>query len=398
MKALIIGGGIGGLSAAMALRASGVEVEVYEQASALREVGAGLRITPNATRILHRFGLAEELEAVGTRTQLLQYRRWEDGRTLTQQELGKRIEERYGAPYYHFHRSDLLAALIKAVPQGIVRLAHRCTGIDIGEDSVGVSFENGRKLSADLVVGADGMHSIVRRAIHGADAPRFSGDVSFRGLVRSERMPQLAAALTQNIWLGGNQHFVQTFAGPRYVNFIALVQGEASEESWSAKGDAKELRAMFDSWDPLVHEMIDSADAIMRWALYDRDPLEHWGKGRVTLLGDAAHPMLPYLAQGAGQSIEDAALLAKCLEKKQPAEAQAALREYERLRTPRTSKIQVGARREGRIYHLPDGEEQRKRDASFETIVGANAQRDEWLFGYDVLADYDQRSAHGRHV
>jgi len=389
MKILVIGGGIGGLSAAVALRAAGMQVEVYEQARELREVGAGLRITPNATRILHRWGLADDLAAVGTRTQHIHYRRWEDGRTLTRQQLGQRVEERFGAPYYHFHRSDLLAALIKAVPAEIVHLGHKCASIDIGEDGVSVAFQDGKTLRADVVVGADGMHSIARRTLHGPDAPRFSGDVSFRGLVPAARMPELVASLTQNIWLGGNQHFVQTYAGPRYVNFIALVPGEASEESWSAKGDRGELRRMFDGWHGLIHEMIDAADAIMRWPLYDRDPIEIWGKGRVTLLGDAAHPMLPYLAQGAVQSIEDAALLARCLAGKAAAEAAPALREYERLRSPRTSKIQVGARREGNIYHLPDGEEQRKRDAEFESIVGANAQRDEWLFGYDVLADYE---------
>ena len=389
MKVLVIGGGIGGLSAAVALRAAGVEVEVYEQASQLREVGAGLRITPNATRILHRFGLAQELVRVGTRTQKLQYRRWEDGSRLCQQQLGPRMEERFGAPYYHFHRADLLASLMPLVPEQIVRLGHKCTAIDIRKEGVSVAFQNGTTASGDVVIGADGMHSIVRRTIHGADAPRFSGDISFRGLVPSEKMPDLAASLTQNIWLGAHQHFVQTYAGPRYVNFIALVPGEASEESWSAKGDRDELRQMFDGWDPLIHEMIDAAGTIMRWALYDREPLEHWGRGRVTLLGDAAHPMLPYLGQGAVQSIEDAALLARCLAGKSAIDAEPALREYERLRAPRTSKIQVGARREGNIYHLPDGEEQRRRDASFETIVGANAQRDDWLFGYDVLADYE---------
>jgi salicylate hydroxylase len=389
MKVAIIGGGIGGLCAAHCMRAEGVEATVYEQARELREVGAGLRITPNATRILERLGLAQALASCAVRTEKLVYRRWQDGRILASQELGERIQSRYGAPYYHLHRADLHQAIAAGVAAQI-RLGKKCSGLKSNADGVEIRFQDGSSAMADVVVGADGIHSTVREHMLGPDAPRFSGDVSYRGLVLSERRPEWAAALAQNIWVGANRHFVQTYAGKRYVNFIALVPGEESKESWSAQGDIGELKRYFEGWDPRIHDLIDGADAVMRWSLYDRDPLERWTSGRVTLLGDAAHPMLPYLGQGAVQAIEDAALLARCLARARGGAPEAALQAYEAIRRPRTSKIQTGARREGRIYHLPDGEEQRQRDAAFEQRTGANEQRDEWLFGYDVLADYDR--------
>ncbi len=392
MRIIVIGAGIGGLAAALTLTRSGADVQVFEQASDLREVGAGIQISPNASRILHRLGLGDALHREGVRPHAVVFRRWDDGHELARQPLADACERNFGAPYYHFHRADLLNVLSAAIPTGVLHLDHRCVGLSQHDDRVEVHFDNGNTVEADVVIGADGIHSSVRKAIMGAESPRFSGHVAYRGLVPVERVAELGIEVAAFAWWGPNRHFVHYFvgAGARYHNWVAVTRGEWRIESWTAKGEVADALKEFEGWHPQVRAIIGSADATNRWALYDRDPLPRWTVGRVTLMGDAAHPMLPYMAQGAVQSIEDAAVLAKCLERADARDPTAALQRYEQTRKPRASRCQEGSRRNGVMYHLEDGEDQRKRDASLASSSTAPLPQNAWLYGHDVEAEFSQ--------
>jgi salicylate hydroxylase len=391
MRVIVIGAGIGGLTTALTLRRAGLEAEVYEQAQELREVGAGIQISPNASRILIRLGLGESLARDGVRPVAGQFLRWDDGRVLSRAALAEECERAFGAPYYHFHRADLLAALASAVPAQSVRMSHRCVGIESDNDGVAVRFENGVTVRGDVAIGADGIHSTVRQILVGDESPRFSGHIAYRGLVPAVRLADLALETNATGWLGPDRHFVHYFvSGRRYVNFVAVVPGgDWRIESWTAKGEVADALKEFDGWHPQVRAIIGAADATNRWALYDRDPLERWTGGRIALIGDAAHAMLPYMAQGAAQSIEDAAAIAKCLARANAGELRidAALGLYQEKRRPRATRVQNGSRANGSIYHLRDGDEQRQRDAAFATAVAGTSTQNSWLYGHDAEAD-----------
>ena len=393
MRVIVIGAGIGGLAAALTLGRSGFEVQVFEQATELREIGAGVQISPNATRILHRLGLEEPLRRFGVRPREVVIRRWDDGRVLARQPLADACERNFGAPYYHFHRAELLDVLSATVPDGVLHLDHRCVGLTQHGDRVEVQFHNGATADADVVVGADGIHSTVREAILGPESPRFSGHVAYRGLVPAARVAHLGMEVVASLWWGPNHHFVPYFvgAGARYLNWVAVTPGEWRLESWTTRGEVADALKEFEGWHPEVRDIIGSADMTNRWALYDRDPLPRWTIGRVTLMGDAAHAMLPYMAQGAVQSIEDAAVLAKCLERANANDADGALLRYEQTRKPRASRCQEGSRRNGIMYHLADGEDQRERDANLASATTAPLPQNAWLYGHDVEAEFEQR-------
>jgi 2-polyprenyl-6-methoxyphenol hydroxylase-like FAD-dependent oxidoreductase len=396
MQAIVVGAGIGGLTAALTLRRAGIEVRVFEQAPALSEVGAGIQVSPNATRILHRLGLEQPLREVGVRPLAAVFQRYDDGRVLVRHPLGDQCEKTFGAPYYHLHRADLLEVLGAAVPKEFVHLNHRCVGLVQYPDRVEVNFQNGSAADADVVIGADGIHSAVRSAVFGPESPRFSGDMAYRGLVPAERLAHLKLELTASSWWGPHRHFVHYFVGrgARYVNFVGIVPaGEWRLESWTAKGEVKDALAEFAGFHPLVSEIISGVDAINRWAMYDRHALPRWTDGRVTLMGDAAHAMLPYMAQGAVQSIEDAVILARCLEDADAAGVNAALLRYEELRKPRATRCQEGSRSNRDFYHMPDGENQVHRDANLATFATLPSGRAEWLYGFDVEADFEQQRA-----
>jgi len=299
MRVIVIGAGIGGLAAALTLRRAGIEVRVFEQAAELHEVGAGIQISPNATRILHRLGLEQPLRRFGVRPRAIVIRRWEDGREITRQPLADACGRDFGAPYYHFHRPDLLDVLAAAEPDGMITLDHRCIGLAQDADCVELKFHNGTTAEADVVVGADGIHSTVREAILGPESPRFSGHVAYRGLVPAARIADLGLEIVASSWWGPDHHFVHYFvgAGARYLNWVAVTPGEWRIESWTARGEVSEALKEFEGWHPQVRAIIGAVDTTNRWALYDRDPLTRWTVGRVTLLGDAAHAMLPYMAQ-----------------------------------------------------------------------------------------------------
>jgi 2-polyprenyl-6-methoxyphenol hydroxylase-like FAD-dependent oxidoreductase len=390
MRVIIIGAGIGGLVAALTLRRAGIEAEVFEQSTALREIGAGIQISPNASRILERLGLASSMRRYGVRPLAVHIRRWDDGRTLARQPLADECERIFGAPYYHFHRAELLELLAAALPADLIHLDHRCVDLTQYSDRVEVKFHNGVTAGADLVVGADGIHSTVRELVIGAESPSFSGHVAYRGLVAAKRLAHLGLEVNASSWWGPNRHFVHYFvgAGAHYVNWVAAMPGQWRIESWTEPGAVADALREFTGWHPQVIAIIGSAETINRWALYDRDPLPRWTVGRVALLGDAAHAMLPYMAQGAVQAIEDAAVLAKCLERAAPHNLVPALRRYEETRKPRATRCQEGSRRNGDMYHLADGEQQQLRDRSLGSVTTLPLPQNAWLYGHDVEGEF----------
>ena len=390
MDAAVIGAGIGGLTAALTLARAGLRVRVFEQSPALREVGAGIQLAPNATRILHRLGLAEALARVAVRPSCSEVRRWDDGRVLWSQPLGAVIEERFGAPYYHLYRPDLLAVLVAALPPGVLHLDRRVSGLTEDPDGVAIAFADGSAARADVVLGADGIYSTVRAALFGPESPRFSGSTAYRGLVPVERLAHLDLPRQGYAWLGPDRHFVHYYvAGARLMNFVAICPaGEWRLESWSARGRVADALAEFAGLHPTVREIIGAVDETYRWALYDREPLPRWSVGRVTLMGDAAHPMLPFLAQGACQAIEDAATLARLLRDADASAIPERLARYEALRKPRATQVQQGSFENATTYHLPDGPAQEARDARYVALAreAPYAARG-WLFDHDAEAE-----------
>jgi salicylate hydroxylase len=382
-SAAVVGGGIGGLAAAIALLQAGWDVRLYEQAATRSEVGAGIQLAPNCTRILRRLGVLPAVERVAVRPTTFEFRRWDDGRLLSSTPLGDAVERSYGAPYLHAHRADLTAVLAAAVPADWVEVGRRCVGVEHRGGSVEVRFADGSSAAADLVVGADGIHSAVRQAILGEERPRFTGHVAYRGLVPAERAPELSPDRRCTVRLGPGAHLVHYFvAAGRYLNVVCVTEeGSWTRESWTDHGDVADLRAAFAGWHPVVKEIIAALDAPLKWALFDRDPFPRWSEGAVTLLGDACHPMLPYGAQGAAQAIEDAAALAACLTHSE--DIPAALARYESARRERTARVQAISRGNGERFHLPDGPRQQARDTAMAASFGLSPDID-WLYGYDA--------------
>jgi len=391
LSVAVIGGGIGGLTAALCLQRAGLDVHLYEQAARLSEVGAGIQISPNASRVLHQVGLAESLAATGVKPLAIHQRRWDDGRTLLRAPLAEALEETFGFPYYQMHRADLLTALATAVPAERVRLGHRLVGLTDHEDGVEARFANGHTVRSDVLVGADGIHSTVREWMLGAEDARFTGCVAYRAAVPAERLRHLDLEVTAQLWMGPGRHFVHYFiSGQRLVNFVAVMERDAwTRESWTDRGEIADAQAAYAGWHPQVREIIGAADETFIWALFDRRPLRRWSAGRVTLLGDAAHAMLPFMAQGAAQSVEDGATLAACLRQirspARPAEVAAALLRYEQARLPRTSSLQGMSADNKTRYHLPDGPAQQERDSQLAAgSVSWSFNAVGWLYEHDA--------------
>ena len=392
IRIAIVGGGIGGTAAALFLHQAGMDVTVYEQASELVEFGAGIVVAPNMVRLMRKLGVANELAACAVRLEAAwEFRRWRDGRVLFVQPMGEECERLYGAPCYVAHRADLLALLHRALPRRLLCLDHRCVAVEQGEHGARLMFASrtGRtsSVTADVVVGADGIHSVVRQTIASNVVARFSGMCAFRCLVPAKMAPEMALRPVQTLWLGPGRHFVHyPISGGRLVNIVAFVPaGDWRTESWTADGEIADLLAAFEGWDARLGQLIASATSTKRWAVYDRDPLAQWTSGRITLLGDAAHPMLPFFAQGAAQALEDAVVLAGCLRDRNPGSVREALQRYERLRRPRATQVQLMSRGRELQNHLPDGPEQEARDARL--AGGQPLHQNAWLYGHDVEAD-----------
>ncbi len=386
LKVGVVGGGIGGLSAALALLHIGFDVHVYEQAAELGEVGAGVQVSPNASRLLHRYGLADELARTGVKPLGWHQRRWEDGRTLLRSPLAGPLEAAFGSPHYQIHRADLLSALAGAVPAERIHVGHHLVGLVDRGNSVEARFANGGRVDVDVLVGADGIHSAVRNELFGPEKPRFTGCAAYRGLIPAERLRHLDLEVTAQIWMGPGREFVHYFVrSGRLLNFVAVVEQDTwTRESWTDRGDLADALEAFDGWHPQVRSILASADETFIWALFDRLPLERWSDGRVTLLGDACHPMLPFMAQGAAQAIEDGAALAACLTEAS-SNIPEALGRYERLRIPRTARLQAMSANNKTRFHLPDGPGQRARDAEMATgSTDWSFQAVAWIYEHDA--------------
>ena len=342
---MVVGGGIGGLFAANALISQGLSVSVYEQAPALGEIGAGVYVTPNAVRHLQRVGLGEATAKYGALVGKHSHYFRHDGQPIAPVQ----VTDLHGwNATYGMHRADFVEFLSANLPAGVVHCGHRATGFEQSGDKARVTFANGATAEADAVVAADGIHSELRPYVFPPSKPVFHGTISYRGLVPRERLPDWPMDRWQ-MWAGPSKHFlVFPVRHGTMVNYVGFVPtDEEMKESWSAPGNPDKLRAEFDGWDPRIIAVLKQVDHCFRWALYDREPLPTWSKGRLTLLGDAAHPMLPHLGQGANQSIEDGMALATILSQVDNADVPQALMAYERLRRERVAEVQLGARQNG---------------------------------------------------
>lgn len=354
-RILIAGGGIGGLTAALCLVRAGFEVAVFEQASEFGEIGAGIQLSPNCSRVLHHLGLAPRLEKCAFLPEGTEFRAWNTGRLIASSTLGESVRERYGAPYYHIHRGDLLDVLVQAARQsGAIELRESARVEGFAQDADGVRVTvNGRAEEGDALVGADGIHSTIRAALFGPEAPTFTGNLAWRALVPAERLPRGMPNPVATVWWGPGRHFVCYYLrGGSLLNCVCVVEKAGWElESWTERGEHAELKGDFAGWHEHIGILIDNMDrdSLYKWALHDRPPMARWGAGAVTLLGDACHPTLPFMAQGAAMAIEDAAVLAGCLSAGDGIAA--ALKRYEDLRRERTALVQGGSRRNAGFFH-----------------------------------------------
>ena len=370
LQAVVVGGGLGGTAAAVALTRAGIDVRVYEQAARLAEVGAGVSLAPNGLRMLERLDVRDAVARLGAQhvaTQLM----LSDGRPANHQpHQFARARGNVG-----IHRADLLALLAEQLPPGTVRTGHRCTGFSQDAGHAVVTFADGTSDTADVVIGADGIHSVMQGFVVEPADPVFSRVVAYRGLVPSvDGYP----AGTMRMWVGEGKHFLAfPVRAGRLLNYVGFVtSATAVQESWSARADPGALAAHFEGWDPVIAEIISAisgtGDSGFRWGLYDRAPLARWSDRRLTLLGDAAHPMLPHLGQGVNQALEDAVALAVLLGvSSDPAGIPRALALYEELRRERTARVQLGSRRNGAGY-----------DSSGSTLTDRR-----WIYEYDAWAE-----------
>lgn len=365
----VVGAGIGGLAAANALLRAGHRVVVFEQSRQFLRVGADINLTPNAVRALDGLGIGEAVRASAARPTHRISRSWDSGEETSRLPMGDEAERKYGAPQLTIHRAELLAALADAFPAGQVRLGHRAQSIAEDEAGVAIRFEGqGEAERLDLLIGADGIHSVVRKAMFGAESPRFTGVVAFRAVVPTERVAQLPDIQAFTKWWGPTpESQIVTFPlnrGRDTFIFATTAQDSWHEESWTTKGSVEELRGLYAGFHPDARALLDACDSVLKTALYERDPLPRWSSARMTLLGDACHPMMPFMAQGAGMAIEDAVVLARNLAAVQDAaQVPAALARYEAMRLARASQIQLGSRGNNWLR------------------AGGNA---DWVYGYDA--------------
>ena len=335
-RALIVGAGLGGLSAAHALAQVGWKIQIFEKAPALSDIGAGIQLSPNATRVLRHIGLLDRVQAAAFEPRAATLREGMGGHVLMYAPLKGLCSRLYGAPYLHIHRPNLHAILAHGLEINLGQDAHSHTGH-------GLNLSTGQHICGDLIVGADGLRSRLQTQINGPQSPRFTGQVAWRGMVEATPDLQRLIPPDATVWVGQGQHMVTYYLRADLINFVGVTEQETwREEGWNLPGDVAKLRAIFAQWAPAIQGLLEACQSVRRWALFDRRPLPRWTDRAVALLGDAAHPTLPFLAQGAALAMEDAAALAKFAPD---------LHAYEQARKPRTSALQARARSNAALYH-----------------------------------------------
>lgn len=392
MKVLIAGGGIGGLAAAAALLQRGIDVEVYEQAPELKEVGAGIQISPNGNRVLDALGVFQRLKELSCDPVRKEFRLWNTGRPWPMLSLGKKVIEQYGYPYLTVYRPDLhqsLADRVRELKADAIHLGSGAVGCEQDENSVTLILRDGRRVQGDALIGADGVRSVIRTELWGKCDPEFSGMVAWRGLIPMNKLPESMRESVGTTWIGPGGHAV-TYPLHRseIMNFVATIEGKTWDVAeGSAVGTVEECLQDFAGWNEEVQTLIKSSPTLIKWALMQRDPIPQWTKGRISLLGDAAHATLPFLAQGAVHSIEDGMVLSRCLENVATADVAAALSRYEQARIERTSRMVRGATENTERFHSPElaTEESAENYLGREWSAAPIFERYDWLYRYDAV-------------
>lgn len=375
LKVAIVGGGIGGATAANALLRRGLDVTIYERTPAFREIGAGVSLGPNASRLLIRLGLEPSLSKVGVKAQRVVYADWR-GDVLSDNPTPPEFAS------FMFNRAELLSVLAEALPPSIVRFGSECVAVSEDAGGVRLSFADGTVATADVAIGADGINSVVRKAVVDAPEPAGSGMMAYRALVPVERLDWVGEDAVIQSWLGPNRHILfYPVSSRRLINVVGFVPTDnpSASESWTAPGDPAELLAMFAGWEAPVVQTIRAMDTAFRQGLYDRDPLARWCTSRIALLGDAAHPMLPHMGQGAGQAIEDGFALAQLLADASTATVGERLQAYQVLRMDRTTRVQALSRRNGELFRRGDDRAERDREVEVHSTDDFA-----WLYRYDA--------------
>ncbi len=390
MKIAIVGGGIGGLTAALALSESTHAITVFERSAGIREIGAGVQISPNAGRLLHSLGLGAPYSEISVHPHRVVLRRWEDDSIIRATDLDESFITQHRVPLANVARNELVEILGDAVAARsnvVLKFSAHVVAVEPGDSASVVQFADGSSQSFDIVIGADGIHSVVRPCVGGVDKPRFSGSAAYRALVPRSAVEDLPIDVTNR--MGPDRHVVSYFIGRNrsHLNLVCISPEDSWEtESWTEQGTKEDLYSRFEGWSPDFLSLLDRVEEpIFRWALYDREPLEKWGMGTTTLLGDACHPMLPFMAQGSCQAIEDAIVLARCLKEANTSDAAIALRRYEDARQGRTAQVQTSSLMNRDLFHMVDGQEQKDRDQVF-SISPPGMSILDWVYEYDALA------------
>ncbi len=391
LNVAIAGAGIGGLIAALALLKRGINVDVYEQSPVLQEIGAGFQVSANGTRVLYHLDLGSEIEKISWTPSGKEIRIWNTGQTWPLFDLGTESVSRYGFPYMMFHRADLHQVLVEAVralKANAIHLNARVSGARNSDDGAIIDFEDGSQIKSDAVIGADGIHSNVRQSLFGPDRPRFTGIMAWRGVIKVSDLPTGLLRPVGTNWVGPGGHVVHYYLrGGQLVNFFGAQERDDWQiESWVAEGSREECAADFAGWHEVVRTLATHIERPLKWALMDREPMENWTDRRISLLGDACHPMLPFLAQGAVMAMEDGLILARALE--EVSDISEALQRYQNARLSRTSRAVRGSSDNATRFHnsqLADPSVAQKYvDEQWDK--DEIASRYEWIFTYDATS------------
>ncbi|MFY9692843.1 MAG: FAD-dependent monooxygenase [Xanthobacteraceae bacterium] len=383
----IVGGGLAGVAAAQSLKSFGIKAVLFEAAAALGEIGAAVNSSPQAVKALRAIGVGDKVAAVGTSSPGIYTRNMQTGEFL---EFSDRLKTaaHYGAPYYTFHRADLLDALASGLDRSAIHLGHRLMAIEERSDCVVLVFDNGQRLEAQHVIGADGVRSVIRQALYGQDKPTYTGQMVWRALLEGDDVPEWVIEPTGHVqWIGPGRHLLAYYIrGKKQLNIVTQEDTDKwVEEGWSTRGDPDEMRLSFPNPEPRLEKLLNLVTQCSKWGLFTRPLTQNWGRNRIQLIGDAAHAMLPNAGQGACQAFEDAYILARWLEAEN--DPQDAFANFRRVRIPRVHGVQRLSLSNARFKHMHDTTAQKQSIAAGTSSVHGNS---DWVWGYDPVAEWDK--------